>query len=164
MVVRTSRPDADEKGRGKRQRPGKPAATPDQSGENTQDMAYDNGNKSGDAMYRDADFTSSEPQPTKRRGRKGRNEAQENDRAGDVAEENPKRPERVFLTIKQVSQITGLCSSSVYAMMNRGEFPLPRVLGERRRRWDSNEFYDWMDSRPKARGDLGKWIDPAQDT
>ena len=161
MVAKTDRDRPVENEKGTRQSSEKPIAAPDQPGENTQDMEYDNGNANSDPVYRDVELIPGESQPAKRRSRKGQNQAQGDGKAGSVAEETPKRPERVFLTIKQVSRITGLCPSSIYAMLNRGEFPLSRVLGERRRRWDSDEVYDWMDSRPKGRGDLGKWIDQA---
>ena len=137
MVASTDRQGAEDEGRGKRRRPRKPTATPDQSGENTQDMAHDNGNKPSDGLYRAPDLIP--------------------DRS-----ETPHRPERTLLTIKEVTRITGLCSSSIYAMLNRGDFPLPLVLGERRRRWDSDEIYGWMDSRPRGRGDLGRWMNPPQ--
>ena len=53
MVARTSQEETGEEGRGKRRRPDKPDATPDQSGENTQDMAYVNPSKSRDSVQRD---------------------------------------------------------------------------------------------------------------
>ena len=162
MVAKTDRDRPVKNEKGTRQSSEKPAAAPDQPRERTQDMEYTNGNANGDDVQRDVELIPGESQSAKRRSRKGQNRAQWEGKAGSVPEEPPKRPERVFLTIKQVSRITGLCPSSIYAMLHRGELPLPRVLGDRRRRWDSDDVYDWMDSRPKGRGDLGKWIDPAQ--
>ncbi len=163
MVARTNRQSAEDEGRGKRQRPGKPATTPDQSGDElTTDLAPDNGNKSSDGLYRDGNLIPGESRSAKRPGRKGQGQAQGDGGVVSTIRETPTRPERCFLTIHQVCKITSLCSSSVYAMLNRGQFPLPLVLGERRRRWDSNDVYDWMDSRPRGRGYLGKWIDPTQ--
>ncbi len=44
----------------------------------------------------------------------------------------------------------GLSRASIYAMMDRGEFPRPIKLGERAVGWKSDDVDAWLASRPTA--------------
>ena len=55
-----------------------------------------------------------------------------------------------FLTIGQVTEMTGLSKGSVYDLMAKGMFPLPREVGDRRKRWLRSEVRAWMRSAPPA--------------
>jgi prophage regulatory protein len=57
-----------------------------------------------------------------------------------------------FLRLREVSQITSLGSSAIYARIARGDFPAPRRISSRCSVWDAESVYDWMRSRPIAVG------------
>ena len=58
--------------------------------------------------------------------------------------------EERFLTIEEVTAMTGLSRGVVYDLMGKGQFPLPREVGERRKRWLRSEVRAWMRSAPLA--------------
>jgi predicted DNA-binding transcriptional regulator AlpA len=62
-------------------------------------------------------------------------------------------PSTRLLRRAEVLNITGIgAASSLYALMERNEFPLPVKLvpGGRSVAWRSDEIQAWIESRPKA--------------
>ena len=55
-----------------------------------------------------------------------------------------------FIRLKHVMLITGLSKSSIYAMMNSGNFPKNILLGARAVAWIEREVAEWVDSRVNA--------------
>jgi len=58
-----------------------------------------------------------------------------------------KENEMQFLRRKQVEQITGLSSSSIYAMMAMGDFPRQKKIGRRAVAWLKEDIEAWVLSR-----------------
>ena len=52
--------------------------------------------------------------------------------------------------LRTVRQITSLSTSTLYAMMARGEFPRPLRLGKRAVGWREADLRDWLESREQA--------------
>ena len=57
---------------------------------------------------------------------------------------------------QEVEKITGLGRSSIYRLMQKGDFPRPVRVGPAAVRWMESEVTAWVESRPVAMGDL--WI------
>lgn len=55
-----------------------------------------------------------------------------------------------FLRLNEVKLVTGLSKSSIYAMMNSGNFPKNVSLGARAVAWIESEVGEWMESRVNA--------------
>ena len=55
-----------------------------------------------------------------------------------------------FIRLKNVMSITGLSKSSIYGMMNSGNFPKNVLLGARAVAWIEREVAEWVESRVKA--------------
>ena len=58
-----------------------------------------------------------------------------------------------MLSLKEVKQMTGLSTSTIYAiyaLMERGLFPRPRRVGRRAVRWVEQEVLDYLARCPKA--------------
>ncbi len=55
-----------------------------------------------------------------------------------------------FLRRQQVEEITGLSRSSIYRLIEGGQFPRPVRVGPNAVRWPSSVIADWMRSRPLA--------------
>jgi prophage regulatory protein len=49
-----------------------------------------------------------------------------------------------------VLELTGLSTSTIYAMMARGDFPRPVRLGIRAVGWRESDVRDWLESREQA--------------
>ena len=62
---------------------------------------------------------------------------------------------RRILRRAEVERITGLPRSTLYEMINRGEFPPPVRLGRRAVGWFEADVLAWLDSRPTAA--LANW-------
>jgi prophage regulatory protein len=54
-----------------------------------------------------------------------------------------------------VEATTGLSRSSIYAMMDKGEFPRPIRIGKRAVAWPESAIVTWLGSRPNTTGDAG---------
>ena len=59
-----------------------------------------------------------------------------------------------LLRRRQVEKITGMKRSTVYRRMQEGDFPRPVKIGPAAVRWRESEVDAWVESRPKAMGDL----------
>ena len=59
---------------------------------------------------------------------------------------------KVIIRRREVSQRTGLPKSSLYSLMNRGEFPAPVRLGPRAVGWYEDAVDQWIDSRQPCDG------------
>jgi prophage regulatory protein len=55
-----------------------------------------------------------------------------------------------MLTRREVREITGVAYSSMYVLINRGQFPPPRRIGARSSRWLESEIQAWISTRPVA--------------
>ena len=56
-----------------------------------------------------------------------------------------------LLRSRQVEEITGMGRSSVYRLMQDGDFPPPVRVGPAAVRWREGTITDWLESRPLAR-------------
>ena len=56
---------------------------------------------------------------------------------------------------QEVEKITGLGRSSIYRLMQKGDFPRPVRVGPAAVRWMESEVTAWVESRPVAMGDSG---------
>lgn len=50
----------------------------------------------------------------------------------------------------EVEEITGLSRTSIYKMMNRGEFPRPVRLTKRAVGWPEKVIAEWLEAREAA--------------
>ena len=57
-----------------------------------------------------------------------------------------------FLRRREVEKITGLSRSTIYRLMDAGEFPQAKSIGPNCVRWLLSEIIAWIESRPLARG------------
>ncbi len=55
-----------------------------------------------------------------------------------------------LLTVREVSEMTGLSRSTIYSMVAAGDFPKPVRIGARAVRWHENEVRTFITSRPRA--------------
>ena len=55
-----------------------------------------------------------------------------------------------LISQKEVTHLTGLCRSHIYALMNQDLFPHPVRVGLRGVRWWLHEVLAWMEARPRA--------------
>ena len=56
----------------------------------------------------------------------------------------------VDVDLRTVLARTGLGRSTLYAMMDRGEFPRPLKLGVRAVGWRESDLTDWLAARPRT--------------
>ena len=59
-----------------------------------------------------------------------------------------------LLRRRQVEEITGMSRSSIYRLMQDGEFPRPVRIGPAAVRWRVSDLSAWLESRPVATGDF----------
>ena len=59
-----------------------------------------------------------------------------------------------LLRRRQVEEITSMSRSSIYRLMQEGEFPRPVKVGSAAVRWRSSDITEWLESRPVARGEF----------
>ena len=57
-----------------------------------------------------------------------------------------------LLRRRQVEEITGMARSSIYRLMNMGEFPRAVRVGKAAVRWKTSDITAWLESRPLADG------------
>ena len=55
-----------------------------------------------------------------------------------------------FLRREDVEHITGLPTSTIYELMDRGEFPRPIKITPRRVAWLENDLAEWQQGRIDA--------------
>ena len=59
------------------------------------------------------------------------------------------------LVLSEVIQRIKVSRSTLYSMLDRGEFPKPIKLGERKNGWTERQIGDWLAQREaEASGDL----------
>jgi prophage regulatory protein len=51
---------------------------------------------------------------------------------------------------RDVLELTGLSTSTIYDMMARGDFPRPVRLGKRAVGWRESDLTKWLESREQA--------------
>jgi prophage regulatory protein len=78
-----------------------------------------------------------------------------------MAESNP-MSEKLKLLVAQrhlrrpaVEAVTGLSRSSIYEMMDKGEFPRPIRIGKRAVAWPQSTIEEWLANRPTSQGAAG---------
>lgn len=59
-----------------------------------------------------------------------------------------------LLRRREVEKITGMSRSSIYRLMNEGEFPRPVRVGPAAVRWKASYIMAWIESRPVATGEF----------
>ena len=57
-----------------------------------------------------------------------------------------------FLRLAEVTQLTTLQRSAVYARIKAGTFPAPRQISSRCSVWLASEIFEWMGKQPIAVG------------
>lgn len=62
----------------------------------------------------------------------------------------------VLLTRQQVEKMLGIRRSTVYKLMRQGKLPEPIQITPGCVRWRKAELEDWINSRPKATGEVGQ--------
>ncbi len=60
-----------------------------------------------------------------------------------------------LLRRRQVEEITSISRSSIYRLMQEGEFPRPVKIGPAAVRWRASDLIAWLESRPVAVGQVG---------
>ena len=60
-----------------------------------------------------------------------------------------------LLRRRHVEEITGMSRSSIYRLMQSGEFPRPVRVGPTAVRWRASDITGWLESRPVARSEVG---------
>ena len=60
-----------------------------------------------------------------------------------------------LLRRREVEEITGLSRSSIYRLMQDGQFPRPVKVGSAAVRWRASDITAWLESRPESMGDSG---------
>lgn len=61
--------------------------------------------------------------------------------------------DKCLLRRREVERLVGLSRSTIYAMMRRGQFPLPVQLSARAVAWRGRDLDDWLAQRPLAMGE-----------
>ena len=59
---------------------------------------------------------------------------------------------QTYLRRPAVEAATGLSRSSIYAMMDIGDFPRPIRIGKRAVAWPQSEIEAWLAQRPASTG------------
>ncbi len=59
-----------------------------------------------------------------------------------------------LLRRRQVEEITGMSRSSIYRLMQDGEFPRPVRIGPAAVRWRASDITAWLESRPVTRSEF----------
>lgn len=54
------------------------------------------------------------------------------------------------LTLPEVLELTKISRSTLYGMLDRGEFPRPMKLGERKNGWTDAQVEQWIADRAAA--------------
>ena len=94
------------------------------------------------------------------RARNGHSESQHPATACADKNQNPRldgiHPDDYLISNKEVVRRTGLSRGTVEYLMQTADFPLPLKLGAHCVRWWSREVDQWILSRERAKGDLGK--------
>lgn len=58
-----------------------------------------------------------------------------------------------LLRRKAVEERLGLSRSTIYAAMQKGEFPRPLRIGKRAVAWECSKIEEWLSARPQG----GSW-------
>ena len=58
-----------------------------------------------------------------------------------------------ILKLKEISSLTKLSSSTIYRLVQTGEFPRPIKLAAHASGWLESDIEDWIQARQKARFD-----------
>ncbi len=66
-------------------------------------------------------------------------------------------PKDPLLGIQEVVQKVGMSRSSIYVQMRLENFPIAIKVSQKSNRWKSSEIDAWIESRPRATGEIGNW-------
>ncbi len=61
-----------------------------------------------------------------------------------------------LLRRREVEDITSVSRSSIYRLIQNGEFPRPVRIGPAAVRWRASDITAWLESRPVATGESGR--------
>ena len=61
---------------------------------------------------------------------------------------------RILISRAEVEELVGIRRSALYRLMSEGSFPLPVKINQHSVRWRKNEVLDWINSRPRATGEI----------
>lgn len=61
-----------------------------------------------------------------------------------------------LLRRREVERITGMSRSSIYRLMQEGEFPRPVRIGPAAVRWRLSDIMAWIESRPVPTGEINQ--------
>ena len=59
-----------------------------------------------------------------------------------------------LLRRRDVERMTSMSRSSIYRLMQEGEFPRPVRVGPATVRWKASDIMNWMESRPVAKSEF----------
>ena len=57
----------------------------------------------------------------------------------------------ILLKLPEVTALTTIKNSQVYALIQKGEFPKPIKLSERSSAWLASEVHEWIESKIQQR-------------
>lgn len=60
-----------------------------------------------------------------------------------------------YLSVKDVTSLVGISTSTLYRWIDDGTFPRARQLSVNCVRWPASEVKAWLESRPVANGERG---------
>lgn len=66
-------------------------------------------------------------------------------------------PDDPLLGAQEVVRWVGMNLSSIYVQVRLGNFPAPIKVSKKSIRWKSSEIKAWIESRPRATGEVGNW-------
>ncbi len=61
-----------------------------------------------------------------------------------------------LLRRREVEKISGMSRSSIYRLMQEGDFPRPVRVGPAAVRWKASDIVAWIESRPLATSELSQ--------
>jgi len=67
--------------------------------------------------------------------------------AAKFTKNSPEDARERFLSLKEVEYVTSLKKSTIYALVQSGDFPSQRPITLRRRAWLASEVQAWIDVR-----------------
>lgn len=56
--------------------------------------------------------------------------------------------DKILFCIREVADFTTIKRSTIYSLIEKGMFPLPRRVGERMVRWHREDLLHWMSNLP----------------
>jgi prophage regulatory protein len=67
-----------------------------------------------------------------------------------LAKHFPKGESMKVLNLKEVIEIVGLSTTTIWRLERKGDFPKRIKLSPNRRGWEDAQIEEWMDTRPRG--------------